>query len=245
MPIAQTLFISDLHLCSSRPHLTALLQGFLKTTARQSDALYVLGDLFEYWAGDDDLDLPEHAPIVKAFAAFSQTGIPLYLMHGNRDFLLGQAFSGATGATILHDPILISMYGKKVLLSHGDMLCTDDTSYQVFRQQVRSAAWQTAFLSQPLSARKAQIEALRTRSESEKSMKSEAIMDVNNEAVAQMMRDYDYPDLLIHGHTHRPDIHPVTVDGKQSTRIVLADWHDQGAYLALDQNGYSEHVISA
>lgn len=234
---APTLFISDLHLCASRPHITALLLKFLGSTARGARALYVLGDLFEYWAGDDDLGDLYHQQICSAFRDLADSGTPVALIHGNRDFLLGEQFAHAAGMAILHDPTLIDLYGKRALLSHGDTLCTDDVAYQQFRRQVRDVDWQKQFLAQPLAARKAQIEALRMRSESEKSQKAEAIMDVNAQAVVSLLREYDHPELMIHGHTHRPASHIIEDQGHTTIRWVLADWYEHGSYLRCDAEG--------
>lgn len=232
---AHSLFISDLHLCSSRPLITTQFLDFLRTSAPKAEALYILGDFFEYWAGDDDLT--QHGNIIAALHQLAAQGTQVYFMHGNRDFLIGEAFAAAAGLQLLPDPSLLTLYGKRVLLSHGDALCTDDVAYQAFRQQVRSQAWQQQFLQQDLSVRKAQIEALRQRSEQEKSSKQQTIMDVNAEAVAQLLRDYDYPELLIHGHTHRPDQHQLQVDGHDSVRWVLGDWYEQGSCLLIDAQG--------
>jgi UDP-2,3-diacylglucosamine hydrolase len=237
MDSRHSLFISDLHLCSSRPHITRQFADFLRTSAARADALYILGDLFEYWAGDDDLEDPRHQDIIAGLQALSRGGTPIFLMHGNRDFLLGDAFTRAAGLTLLADPTLLTLHGRRVLLSHGDLLCTDDVEYQAFRRQVRDPVWQQQFLSQPLAARKAQIEALRQRSEQEKSYKLESIMDVNVEAVDAWLRQYDYPDLLIHGHTHRPARHEIDVDGRHCERWVLGDWYEQGSCLRLDNDG--------
>lgn len=234
---APTLFISDLHLCASRPHITRLLLKFLGSTARGARALYVLGDLFEYWAGDDDLGDPYHQQICNAFRDLADSGTPVALIHGNRDFLLGEQFAHAAGMAILQDPTLIDLYGKRALLSHGDTLCTDDIAYQQFRRQVRDAGWQSQFLAQPLTARKAQIETLRMRSETEKSHKAEAIMDVNAQAVVSLLREYDHPELLIHGHTHRPASHEIEDQKHHTVRWVLADWYEHGSYLHCDANG--------
>ena len=238
-----SLFISDLHLCSSRPAITQQFIAFLNTTANQADALYVLGDLFEYWAGDDDLGDIHHQEIVSAFNALATHGTQLYFMHGNRDFLIADGFAQATNMQLLEDPTLLSLYGHQLLLSHGDTLCTDDIAYQDFRRLVRDAAWQKSFMSQPLAARKAQIEALRQRSENEKSQKSESIMDVNADAVDAMLRAHGYPELLIHGHTHRPARHQLIVDGHHCERWVLGDWYEQGSCLRLDSNGCSTQGI--
>lgn len=232
-----SLFISDLHLCSSRPAITALFLDFLSSTALQADALYVLGDLFEYWAGDDDLDDPHHQAVIMAFQQLHSAGTITYFIHGNRDFLIGARFAAASGMTLLTDPYALTLYGHNIVLSHGDALCTDDTDYQKFRQQVRTADWQTGFLGLPLTTRKAQIEALRQRSEQEKSHKSMQIMDVNGDAVDALLRTQDYPALLIHGHTHRPGHHTLVVDGRQCERWVLGDWYEQGSCLRLDATG--------
>lgn len=237
--------ISDLHLCASRPRTTKLLLNFLGTTAREASALYVLGDLFEYWAGDDALAEDAHARlVVAAFQQLAESGTPVFVMHGNRDFLMAQQFALAAGATLLPDPVEVMVGGRRVLLTHGDALCTDDVAYQAFRQQVREPGWQKAFLGQALEARRAQIEALRTRSETEKTMKAEAIMDVNDQAVRMLLSAHRYPELLIHGHTHRPDMHPVELDGYYCERWVLGDWHETGDYLRVDDAGCSRHLIS-
>lgn len=175
-----TLFISDLHLCNTRPETTGQFLKFLQTIAVNAQSLYILGDLFEYWAGDDDLNDPYHQTIVSALRALSAKGTQIFLIHGNRDLLLGQSFADTAALKLLEDPTLRCMHGKQVLLSHGDSLCTDDTAYQAFRQQVHDRVWQTNFLNQSLHERKQQIEALRTRSEQEKSGKNESIMDVNS-----------------------------------------------------------------
>jgi UDP-2,3-diacylglucosamine hydrolase len=232
-----SLFISDLHLCSSRPAITALFISFLNTLAGKGEALYILGDLFEYWAGDDDRDDVHHQLVITALAALAASGTRILFMHGNRDFLLANGFSKAAGMEILADPTPLILYGKRVLLSHGDTLCTDDAAYQTFRRQVRDPAWQKDFLARPLIERKAQIEAMRMRSEQEKSSKTESIMDVNADAVDSLMRAYDYPELLIHGHTHRPALHKLNIDGHTCERWVLGDWYEQGSCLKLDSSG--------
>jgi UDP-2,3-diacylglucosamine hydrolase len=209
----------------------------LKTTAVKAQSLYILGDLFEYWAGDDDLNDAHHQTIITALSALSTSGTQIFLIHGNRDFLLAGDFTKAAGIKLLHDPTLLSLYGKNVLLSHGDSLCTDDVSYQAFRQQVRTNEWQTTFLSQSLPTRKLQIEALRSHSEQEKSSKAESIMDVNADAVRALLCAYNYPELLIHGHTHRPARHLLEFDGHVCQRWVLGDWYTQGSYLRLDADG--------
>ncbi|MEY3743278.1 MAG: hypothetical protein RLZZ541_333 [Pseudomonadota bacterium] len=235
------LFISDLHLCASRPEITRAFLDFLSNTATNAHSLYILGDLFEYWAGDDDLE--QHQILIAAFKALASCGVKLYLMHGNRDFLIGTCFCSAANIQLLADPTLITLHGKRVLLSHGDALCTDDVDYQKFRYQVRESQWQQDFLMQPIATRKQQIEAIRLRSEEEKSQKLAQIMDVNQDAVAALFSAYNYPELLIHGHTHRPNQHKFQLDGHQVTRWVLGDWYEQGSYLACDQNGCKAEAL--
>jgi len=241
-----TLFISDLHLCPSRPEINQIFFRFLSGPARNAEALYILGDLFEYWAGDDDLTDPFNQQVCTALRALSgsgEHGVPLFFMAGNRDFLIGEAFAKAAGLTLLPDPTLINLAGKPTLLMHGDTLCTDDASYQHFRQQVRTLEWQATFLAQPLSARKAQIEAMRRESEVQKSIKAMEIMDVNAEAVAEALRAHGYAR-LIHGHTHRAAHHTLTVDGRQCERWVLSDWYENGSYLACDENDCRSMVVT-
>ena len=232
-----SLFISDLHLCASRPAITQAFLNFLKTDAKQAEKLFILGDLFEYWAGDDDLDHPDHQNIIQALKTLSQH-TAIYFIHGNRDFLIGETFSEATGATILSDPSELNLYGHRVLLSHGDALCTDDVEYQVFKKLVRNQDWQTKFLGLPLSQRKAQIEELRKKSEQEKSHKSSIIMDINAQALATLLETFNYPMLFIHGHTHRPAVHQLNLANHHCTRIVLGDWYEQGSCLRLDETGF-------
>lgn len=238
-----SIFISDLHLCESRPHITAAFLHFLSHTAINADALYILGDLFEYWAGDDDLDDPHHRSIIEAFKELADAGVKVFFMHGNRDLLISNGFCQAAHIALLQDPTLIALHGKKVLLSHGDALCTDDVAYLAFRTQVRNPQWQAEFLSQPLPARKKYIESIRSRSEHEKTQKSEQIMDVNAQAVAELLKMFDYPPLFIHGHTHRPHQHMLNVDGHTITRWVLGDWYEQGSYLRCDAQGCVSQLI--
>ncbi|MDG1096279.1 MAG: UDP-2,3-diacylglucosamine diphosphatase [Methylophilaceae bacterium] len=237
-----SLFISDCHLCESRPSVIAAFIEFLAHTAIHADALYILGDLFEYWAGDDAINHGVHVSIINALKQLSLQGVSLYVMLGNRDFLLGNGFAQATNATILPDPTLVSLYGELTLLSHGDILCTDDVDYQHFRQEVRSDAWQTQFLNQPLSERIAYIESVRQKSDQEKSIKSMQIMDVNPTAVAELLATHGYPT-LIHGHTHRPMQNQHQVDQRACTRWVLGDWYEQGSYLRVDRQGFHPYQL--
>jgi len=231
-----TLFISDLHLCSGRPEINRSFFGFLEREARSASALYILGDLFEYWAGDDDLGDPFNASVVAALALLVRSGVPAYLMHGNRDFVIGEAFAHASGATLLPDPTQLDLCGQTTLLMHGDTLCTLDRDYQAFRREARSDAWIGAMLQRPLAERKAAIEAMRRQSEQQKRDKSMEIMDVDPAEVEAALRRHGYPR-LIHGHTHRPAFHLHTVDGHACERWVLADWYQRGSYLACDDSG--------
>lgn len=232
-----SLFISDLHLCANRPEITSSFIDFLRTTVIHAEALYILGDLFEYWAGDDDMEDAHHQTVINVFKEIAASGVKIYFMHGNRDFLVGADFCNVTNITLLQDPTLIDLYGRRTLLSHGDELCTDDTDYQAFRRQVRQSKWQADFLSQPLHARKSLIESIRMRSEQEKSGKSIEIMDVNPEAVTALLTAFDFPELFIHGHTHRPYQHHLKLENHAITRWVLGDWYEQGSYLMCDQSG--------
>ena len=237
------LFISDLHLCDSRPHITKAFIDFLETTAAHAEALYILGDLFEYWAGDDSIKTGTVKPVIDVLKKLSRLGVKVFLMHGNRDFLIAENFANSTGVTILPDPSLVTLYGKSVLLSHGDVLCTDDVAYQQFRLEVRSPAWKAQFLNQPLANRIAYIEQLRAKSEQEKSAKPMQIMDVNKMAVNDLLREYKYPPLFIHGHTHRPNRHIHKLDGNVCERWVLGDWYEQGSYLKLNANGCHSQML--
>jgi UDP-2,3-diacylglucosamine hydrolase len=231
-----TLFISDLHLCAGRPPSNRSFFAFLERVARSARALYILGDLFEYWAGDDDLGDPFNTAIVSALARLVGGGVPTYLMHGNRDFVIGDAFARASGVTLLPDPTLLNLYGLPTLLMHGDTLCTLDEDYQAFRREARSDAWIHNLLQRPLAERKTAVEALRRQSELEKRAKSAEIMDVAAAEVEAALRRHGYPR-LIHGHTHRPARHVHLVDGHACERWVLADWYQGGSYLACDTAG--------
>lgn len=234
--MSHTLFISDLHLSENETHLTRLLLNFTLNTAPAADALYILGDLFEYWAGDDDIDTPFHQQIVGALRTLSQQGTLIFIMHGNRDFLMDAQLAQACMATLLPDPSLIHLYGIPTLLTHGDALCTDDVQYQAFRKQVREPAWRNHFLAQPLAQRKAQIEQLRKMSATHKQTKSMEIMDVNLDAVADLFRAHHFPR-MIHGHTHRQKHHVHKLDGEVCDRWVMGDWHTTGNALRCDATG--------
>jgi len=230
-----TLFVSDLHLCPDRPAINRIFFDFLRGPAAQAEALYILGDLFEYWAGDDDDD-PFGARVLAALRGLAGRGVALYLMHGNRDFLIGKVCAEKTGANLIEDPTLTELYGTPTLLMHGDTLCTDDLEYQAFRLQVRNLNFQREFLAQPLAERKKKIEIMRAKSEATKKIKPEATMDVTVETVEAQLRNHGYPR-LIHGHTHRPALHEHQVDGKRCERWVLADWYTSGSYLRCDAQG--------
>lgn len=234
-PMAYSIFVSDLHLCPTRPAINQTFFDFLRGPAARGEALYILGDLFEYWAGDDDDD-PFNASVLTALRGLADGGVKLYLMHGNRDFLIGKRFSGASGAQLLDDPTLLDLYGKRTLLMHGDTLCTDDVRYLEFRAKVRSTAWQQQFLAQSLVARKQIIAGLRSENVSEKKLKTEEIMDATLTGIETALRAHGYPR-LIHGHTHRPALHRHVVDGHTCERWVLADWYTSGSYLRCDAGG--------
>lgn len=239
-----SLLISDLHLSNGQPRSTELFLRFAADIAPKAEALYILGDLFEYWAGDDDLGAPFHQRICDTLRDLSKRGTRICIMHGNRDFLMGEKLASACNATPLADPALIDLYGTLTLLTHGDTLCTDDAEYQRFRTMVRNSEWQSRFLNQPLAQRKAQIEQLRAQSENQKQAKSMDIMDVNCDAVNELLRQHHYPR-LVHGHTHRPAKHLHQVDGHTCERWVLGDWDSKANALRCDAQGIRWEFISA
>jgi len=231
-----TLFISDLHLQGARPDITERFFRFLETEAAEAEALYILGDLFEAWIGDDDPD--EHSREVQAaMRRLTDAGVAGYFMHGNRDFLIGDAFAERTGFTLLDDPVVHEFHGTPVLLSHGDAYCTDDVDYQAFRRQSRDPAWQQQVLAMPVEQRRALAGKVRAESQAAMVDKAEDIMDVNAEAVAAALREAGVTT-LVHGHTHRPAIHDLDLDGTPATRIVLGDWYEQGTVLRWTPEGY-------
>lgn len=238
-----TLFISDLHLCTDNPRSVQLFERFIAGPAAQAEALYILGDLFEYWAGDDDLVSPFNQHVCDLLRNLNSQGTRTYIMHGNRDFLMDEELGSACNATLLADPALIDLYGTPTLLMHGDTLCTDDTEYQQFRKMVRDERWQAQFLAQPLAARKALIEQVRTQSKDGKQTKAMEIMDVNAGAVDAVLRQHGYPR-LIHGHTHRPARHLHQPDGHVCERWVLGDWDAaEASILRCDAAGLSQLVL--
>ena len=239
-----TLFISDLHLDAERPEITALFGHFLDGQARSADALYILGDLFEAWVGDDD---PSAAGtlVAEKLRALVDAGVPAYFIRGNRDFLLGESFAARCGMTLLDDPSIIDLYGTPTLILHGDLLCTDDTAYQQFRTQTRDPQWQAQFLAQPLHSRLAFAAQARAASQARygelvKKGIAETIGDVSPATVQDWFARFGVTR-MIHGHTHRPAIH---VEGNGSTRIVLGDWYTQGSVLRVNADGFALSALS-
>lgn len=230
-----TLFIADLHLSKEAPDLNGRFIDFLHGPARRAEALYILGDLFEIWLGDD-LPPPFVSPIIEAMHTLSESGVPLYLIHGNRDFLLGEDFCAQTGATLLGDPICIDLYGTPTLLMHGDLLCSDDHAYQALRQQLRDPRWIAEFMAKSPPERITFAQQVRERSKMESGQKSEQIMDVNPQTVARFMTEHQVAQ-LIHGHTHRPAQHPLTLNGQAAWRHVLPDWQQYPGALRCDAKG--------
>jgi UDP-2,3-diacylglucosamine hydrolase len=230
------LFVSDLHLEPGQPGITRQFLGFLAGPASTAAALYVLGDLFEAWLGDDAPD-PLGAEVASALSAVAARGTAVYVMQGNRDFLLGDGFCARAGATLLPDPVVVSHAGGRAVVTHGDALCTADGAYQRLRSLVRDPDVQRAFASLPLPARRALATEARAGSRAHLAAAGEYITDVEPAAVESVLRRSGV-DVLLHGHTHRPGIHALAVDGRRCTRIVLGDWHAAGSYLRWDESGY-------
>ncbi|MES0299909.1 UDP-2,3-diacylglucosamine diphosphatase [Citrobacter sedlakii] len=226
-----TLFIADLHLCTEEPAITAGFLRFLAGEARQADALYILGDLFEAWIGDDDPQ-PLHRQIAAAIKAVVDAGVPCFFIHGNRDFLLGKRFARESGMILLPQEKVLTLYGRRILIMHGDTLCTDDHGYQAFRAKVHQRWLQTLFLALPLFIRKRVAAKMRAGSKAANSSKSLAIMDVNQDAVVAGMEKHQV-QWLIHGHTHRPDVHTLTANGQPAFRVVLGAWHSEGSMVKV------------
>nr|WP_265948478.1 UDP-2,3-diacylglucosamine diphosphatase [Dechloromonas sp. A34] len=228
------LFISDLHLSPRSPGATCLFLGFLAGRAREAEELFILGDLFEAWVGDDDIDEPYHAGIVAALRAASDAGLRISLQHGNRDFLLGPGFAAASGVKLIGDPYVLSTPEWQFVLAHGDALCLDDTAYMAFRAQVRNPEWQAALLAKPLAERRAIATHMREVSEASQRGKDDPYSDLELVATDEFLREHGYAT-FIHGHTHRPARHDHIVDGIHVERWVLADWHeDRGEALVWD-----------
>ncbi|GLX77430.1 UDP-2,3-diacylglucosamine hydrolase [Thalassotalea insulae] len=233
---AFTYFIADLHLSQNRPDITACFLTFLKNNAVNADALYILGDLFEYWIGDDD-DSPFVLEIAQGLKALKDSGVPIYFIHGNRDFLLGQRYAKKAGITLLPEVDTIELYGNKAIIMHGDTLCTKDVAYQEFRQKSRSWWWQLMIKSLPLFIRRKIAENYRKKSAMATSKKAQDIMDVTEEEVIATLEHYN-STLLIHGHTHRPDVHHLQLNAQQAQRVVLGDWYEQGSWLKFHRKGF-------
>lgn len=231
-------FISDLHLEESRPDITGAFLYFMEQIQEQAEALYILGDFFEAWIGDDE-NTPLQQQIKQVLARFTAQGKALFFMHGNRDFLIGEQFASETGATLLEDPSVITIGPHTLLLMHGDSLCTGDLAYMKFRETIRNPAFLAPFLNRPLEERRKTAEQLRAMSQANNQNKDMEIMDVTPEEVPKVMEEHQV-QLLIHGHTHRPGIHELEANGKYAQRIVLGDWDREIWYLSLDQDHYPE-----
>src|SRR5690606_25608068 len=236
-----TIFISDLHLEGGRPEAITGFETLVREQGLKADAVYSLGDLFEAWIGDDDTD-QAMKPVIDALAALARANVPCRIMHGNHDFLLGRRFELATRCTLLGDYETIDLYGERVLLTHGDLLCTDDTRYLELRAMVRDRAWQRDFLGKPLAERRAIASRIRSVSVGEAALKPADIMDVSDAAVEETMRKFGVRRLL-HGHTHRPAVHALEIDGEHAERIVLGAWHEHGYVLHWDEDGYRVELI--
>ena len=230
-----TLFIADLHLQTEEPAITAGFLRFLQGEARHAEALYILGDLFEAWIGDDDPN-PLHREMAAAIKALVDSGVPCFFIHGNRDFLLGKRYARECGMTLLAEETVLDLYGRKILIMHGDTLCTDDTGYLAFRAKVHTPWIQTLFLALPLFIRSRIAAKMRAGSKAANSSKSMTIMDVNPQAVVSMMEKHQV-QWLIHGHTHRPDVHNLTVNGEPAHRVVLGAWHTEGSMVKVTPEG--------
>lgn len=236
-----TLFISDLHLEGARPEIGAQFLAFLEQEASRAEALYILGDLFEYWLGDDDPN-SHYADMKSAIRSVSDSGVPVFFMHGNRDFLIGERFAAETNVRLLEDPHRVELYGQDVLLSHGDALCTDDLKYQEVRTVTRNPAWQAMMLKKPLEERQAIARQARVDSMAHGGSIDPEISDVNQGAVEQLLRKHNVRTLL-HGHTHRPAVHRFELDGAPALRIVLGDWYEQGSVVRWDEAGPKLSVL--
>ncbi|MCC5795397.1 MAG: UDP-2,3-diacylglucosamine diphosphatase [Chromatiales bacterium] len=232
-----TLFVSDLHLDATRPAATQSFLELLAGECRQADALYILGDLFEAWIGDDDPD-PHHREVIRALRALTDAGVPCAFVHGNRDFLVGRRFSTETGVHLLAEGSVIDLYGRPVLLMHGDSLCTDDIAYQRLRHIVRQRWLQRLLLTLPVNTRRKIALWARGRSQQAQSAQAPEIMDVNQDAVADALREAGVRH-LVHGHTHRPAVHHFELDGKLAERWVLGDWYDQPQILRSSPSGWA------
>lgn len=239
-----SLLISDLHLADERPDIARLFLGFLAGVAVGATDLFILGDLFEFWVGDDTIDEPLNREVATALSRLAAGGTHIAFMHGNRDFLAADGFAAAARAELLPDPCLTMLQGVGTLLMHGDTLCTDDHDYQRFRAHVHDPAVQRQFLGLPVATRRQQVGKTRAHSEQQKQVKAPELMDVVPAAVEAAVRTAGYPPRLIHGHTHRPARHELTVDGHRCERWVLADWYRAGEYLRVDADGVTRHPVA-
>lgn len=230
-----TLFISDLHLEAARPEIADQFLQFLKTEAEAADALYILGDLFESWVGDDDPNA-HYATVKTALRALTDLGIPVYFMHGNRDFMIAADFARETGVTLLPDPYVLEIHGTQVLLTHGDAMCTDDNEYQAMRTVTRNPEWQAMMMQKSLAERQAFAAQARAASMARGQTIDDDISDVTAAAVEAGFREHGV-SMMLHGHTHRPAVHQLAVDGEDATRIVLGDWYAQGSVVRWDETG--------
>ena len=230
-----TLFISDLHLCAERPEKLTLFKRLLQGPARDAESLYILGDLFEAWAGDDD-NTPPHGEIIAELTSYVQAGHRLLIMRGNRDYLLSQRFANTTGGQLLDDEVAIELNGQKVLLMHGDTLCTEDVKYQVFRRIINNVVSRNIFMQFPYALRTKVWHKVRGAAKKSADKKSEYIIDVHQGAVESKMKKHDVL-CLIHGHTHRQAIHEFKLDGQDAKRIVLGDWYQGDSVLVSDETG--------
>ena len=241
--MSDTLIISDLHLSQHRPDTVALFLHFLRERACGAGELYILGDLFDAWIGDDNI-LPPVPEVVQALRQLTDGGCKLSVMHGNRDFLLGSDFARATGGKLLPDPFVADLGGETTLLMHGDLLCTDDLEYQQARKLLRSPEFIRDFVSRTIEERVQLAAEYRRRSGEVVSLKSADIMDVNQQTVERYMREHQVRR-LIHGHTHRPALHEFQLDGTPAQRYVLEDWHEQtGSYLRVDNQSIRQETFS-
>lgn len=236
-----TLFISDLHLSGERENITALFIDFLDQRASKADALYILGDLFEVWPGDDMIQ-PDYQSSISKLKQLSDNGLPIFVMQGNRDFLMDDKFAELSGVSLIEDPTIIDLYGTPSLLMHGDTLCTDDIDYQKFRKMVRNPTWKKEFFSLPDAERLAMTTKYRKVSKVETAKKEMSIMDVNQQTVETIMLEKNIQQ-LIHGHTHRPAIHEFSVNNKNMKRIVLGDWFEHGSVLVCNEDHCQLEII--
>jgi UDP-2,3-diacylglucosamine hydrolase len=236
------LFVADLHLSAERPGMAERFMRFLAEEARDAGALYILGDMLDHWIGDEEIDDPLNRRLLDALASLHVSGVAVHFLHGNRDFLLSGRAAARGGLQLIHDPTVRELFGTRTLLMHGDTLCTDDLRYQRYRARVRRPALIRAFLALPRGVRRAIAGGLRSVSETEKRAKAPVIMDVNEAAVADVLRANGYPR-LIHGHTHRPGRHVHAVDGQMCERWVLGDWYERASYLRCDARGCEAVVL--